>query len=126
MNIFLRSSRDISISCSTMNFAPNIYDEASMNDKRCFETMDTMLRDFRMHQKFYSKERQWRPEVFAKWLLDVGKGEIGEPDEEENQDGSWITIPPEYGVTADETGMAELIDFIYDEVTLKAPTAGGF
>ncbi|GKG54554.1 hypothetical protein Tco_0560209, partial [Tanacetum coccineum] len=52
-------------------------------------------------------------------------GEIGEPDEEENQDNSWNIIPPEYCVTVDETGMAKLIDFIYDEAMLKTPTAGG-
>ncbi|GJX82004.1 DNA helicase, partial [Tanacetum coccineum] len=55
----------------------------------------------------------------------LGNGEIGELDEEENQVSSWITIPPEYFVTADEIGMEELIHFIYDEATLKTPTAGG-
>ncbi|GJV66479.1 DNA helicase [Tanacetum coccineum] len=60
-----------------------------------------------------------------KWLLDVGNGEIGEPDEEDNQDSSWITIPTEYCVTVDNAGMSELIDFIYDADTLKIPTARG-
>ncbi|GKC08323.1 DNA helicase, partial [Tanacetum coccineum] len=51
-------------------------------------------------------------------------GEIGEPDEEENHDSSWTINPPEYCVTVDETGMAELIDFIYDEAMLKTPITG--
>nr|GEX07881.1 DNA helicase [Tanacetum cinerariifolium] len=68
---------------------------------------------------------EWRrTKVFAKWVLDVGNGEIGEPDEEGIQDNYWITIPPEYFLTYDETGMSELIDFIYDEATLKTPTVG--
>nr|GEV71850.1 DNA helicase [Tanacetum cinerariifolium] len=71
-----------------------------------------------------SNEERRHSEVFAKWLLDVGNGEIGEPDEEGIQDNYWITIPPEYCLTYNETGMSKLIDFIYDEATLKTPTAG--
>ncbi|GJX94366.1 DNA helicase [Tanacetum coccineum] len=69
-----------------------------------------------------SKERK-RSETFAKWLLDVGDGKIGEP-EEEDQDSSWITIPPEYSVDNDETSLSKLINFIYDDTTLKTPTVG--
>ncbi|GJR22025.1 DNA helicase [Tanacetum coccineum] len=71
-----------------------------------------------------TSEQQRRLEQFAKWLLDVGNGEIGEPDSENGQDSYWVTISPEYRVIADEAGMSELIDFIYDDTTLKAPIAG--
>nr|GFB76427.1 DNA helicase [Tanacetum cinerariifolium] len=64
-----------------------------------------------------------RSEAFAKWLLDVGNGEIGELDEEDAHDSSWITIPPGYLVTAYEIGLSQLIDFIYDDTTLRTPTA---
>ncbi|GJR46961.1 DNA helicase [Tanacetum coccineum] len=158
-----------------------IWDEAPMNDKRCFETLDRTLRDLmnapnvvfggktivlggdfrqtlpvkkgaskeeliaasiaeshlwphfkvctlkenmRLLRSGLTAEEKRRSEQFAKWLLDVGNGEIGEPDAENEQDSSWVTIPPEYTVTADEAGMSELIDFIYDDTTLKAPTAG--
>ncbi|GKD23903.1 DNA helicase [Tanacetum coccineum] len=70
-----------------------------------------------------SKERN-HSEAFAKWLLDIGNGEIGKPDEEDAQDCSWIAIPLEYSVSADETGLSQLINFIYDEPTLNTPTAG--
>ncbi|GKB24178.1 DNA helicase [Tanacetum coccineum] len=63
-------------------------------------------------------------QVFAKWLLDVGNGEIREPNQEDNQHSSWITIPLEYCVSPGEKGMLELIDFIYDDTTLKTPTTG--
>ncbi|GJY05974.1 hypothetical protein Tco_0371914 [Tanacetum coccineum] len=69
-------------------------------------------------------EQQRRSEIFAKWLLDVGNGKIGEPDEEGDQDSCWITIPPEYYVSSDAAGMSDLIDFIYDDNTLKTPTIG--
>nr|GEW89464.1 DNA helicase [Tanacetum cinerariifolium] len=48
----------------------------------------------------------------------------GEPEEQDDGDTSWIIIPPEYFVSTDETGMSELIDFIYDQETLKTPIAG--
>ncbi|GJT67974.1 copia protein [Tanacetum coccineum] len=64
----------------------------------------------------------WPYFKFAKWLLDVGNGEIGVPDTENEQNSSWVTIPPKYTVTADEAGMLELIDSIYDDTMLKAPT----
>ncbi|GKE01609.1 DNA helicase [Tanacetum coccineum] len=70
-----------------------------------------------------SYEERERFEIFVKWLLDVGNGEIGKPDENNDEDTSWITIPQQYYLTPDEQGLSELIDFIYDDATLKAPTA---
>ncbi|GJS53678.1 DNA helicase [Tanacetum coccineum] len=70
-----------------------------------------------------TNEEQQHSKTFAKWLLNVGNGEIGEPDEENDQDNSWITIPPEYLIIPDETGLSQLIDFIPD-ATLKTPNAG--
>ncbi|GJR01919.1 DNA helicase [Tanacetum coccineum] len=36
---------------------------------------------------------------------------------------SWIDIPPNYCVSPDEQGLANLIDFIYDHNTLRTPSA---
>ncbi|GKB50779.1 DNA helicase [Tanacetum coccineum] len=66
-----------------------------------------------------TNEERKRSEAFAIWLLDVGNGEIGEPNEEDDQDSSWVAIPPENSVNADETGLSQLIDFIYDDATLN-------
>nr|GFD19192.1 DNA helicase [Tanacetum cinerariifolium] len=68
-----------------------------------------------------TREEHKRSETFAKWLLEVGDGNIGEP-EEEDQDSSWITIPPKYLVDNNETNLSKLINFIYDDTTLKTPT----
>ncbi|GKF37770.1 DNA helicase [Tanacetum coccineum] len=70
------------------------------------------------------RKRNGRSVALHLWVLDMGNGEIGEPDEEDDQDSSWVAIPPEYSVSADETGLSQLIDFIYDDATLKTPTAG--
>ncbi|GJR70071.1 DNA helicase [Tanacetum coccineum] len=64
-----------------------------------------------------------RSQEFADWLLDVGNGELGELDEEDAEDTCWINTPAQFCVITDEKGIAELIDFIYDEETLKMPTS---
>nr|GEY39739.1 DNA helicase [Tanacetum cinerariifolium] len=76
-----------------------------------------------MRSDLSDEERKWS-EVFAKWLFDVGDDEIGDYDQQNDKDTSWITIPNEYCITPGEQGLSELINFIYDEATLKAPTAG--
>nr|GEW79857.1 helitron helicase-like domain-containing protein [Tanacetum cinerariifolium] len=48
---------------------------------------------------------------------------LSEPDEDNDEDASWVTIPQQYCLTLDEQGLSKLIDFIYDDATLKAPTA---
>ncbi|GJU70989.1 DNA helicase [Tanacetum coccineum] len=58
----------------------------------------TLKENMRLLRSGLTSEQQHRSEQFSKWLLDV--------------------------VIADESGMTELIDFIYDDTTLKAPTAG--
>nr|GEW96301.1 DNA helicase [Tanacetum cinerariifolium] len=121
-----------------------IWDEAPMNDRRCFEALDRTLRDLmdapeivfggktvicklkenmRLLRPGLSNEERQRFEIFAKWLLDVGNGETGEPDEDNDEDSSWITVPQQYCLTPGEQGLLKLIDFIYDDATLKAPTA---
>ncbi|GJT75215.1 DNA helicase [Tanacetum coccineum] len=83
----------------------------------------TLKENMRLQRSGLTNEERKRSETFAKWLLDVGDGEIGEP-EEEDQDSSWIRIPPEYSFDNDETSLSRLINFIYDDTTLKTPTAG--
>ncbi|GJW67477.1 DNA helicase [Tanacetum coccineum] len=84
----------------------------------------TLKENMQLLRSGLTAEEKRRSEQFAKWLLDMGNGEIGEPDAENEQESSWVTISPEYTITTDEAGMSELIDFIYDDTTLKAPTAG--
>ncbi|GJY19137.1 DNA helicase [Tanacetum coccineum] len=83
----------------------------------------TLKENMRLLRSDLTTEERRRSEAFAKWLLDVDNGEIGELDEEDAYDSSWITIPPGYLVAADETWLSHLIDFIYDDTTLRTPTA---
>ncbi|GKD88729.1 DNA helicase, partial [Tanacetum coccineum] len=89
----------------------------------CHFRICTLKENMRLQRFGLTSEERKRSKTFAKWLLDVGDGKIGEP-EEKDQDNSWITIPPEYSVDNDETSLSKLINFIYDDTTLKTPTAG--
>ncbi|GJV37849.1 DNA helicase [Tanacetum coccineum] len=127
-----------------------VWDESPMNDRRCFETLDTTLRDildmpdtlfggktvmlggdFRQtlpvkkqasrdeliglsiaesylwkHFKLYCLTENMRLSnrtlhetdkekvgTFANWLLDIGNGNIGAPDEVDPENTSWVDIP---------------------------------
>ncbi|GKA18937.1 ribonuclease H-like domain-containing protein, partial [Tanacetum coccineum] len=156
-----------------------IWDEAPMNDRRCFETLDRTLRDildtpnaffggksvmlggdFRQTLPVKKNASQneiiassiaesylWRHfklcrltenmrlsnismneadrekvATFAKWLLDIGDGHLGTPDELDPENTSWVDIPDDYRIPDDENGLVNLIKFIYDDHTLQHPT----
>ncbi|GKC64326.1 retrotransposon gag protein [Tanacetum coccineum] len=61
--------------------------------------------------------------AFAKWLLDIGDGCTGKPDDTDPENTSWVDIPPAYSIPNDEHGISNLIKFIYDDDTLQFPTA---
>ncbi|GJW79427.1 DNA helicase [Tanacetum coccineum] len=61
--------------------------------------------------------------IFANWLLDVGDGTIGVPDESDPENASWIGIPKKFQIQDDENGLTKLIQFIYNKHTLLHPTA---
>ncbi|GJV29257.1 DNA helicase [Tanacetum coccineum] len=122
-----------------------VWDEAPMNDRRCFESMDKSLRDIldASHSLFGGKSvllggdfRQTLPvkkdinanehslvTLFASWLLDIGDGNIGDADEQDPENNNWISIPFEYCFPSGENGLSSLIDFIYDQNTLQTPSA---
>nr|GEU61563.1 DNA helicase [Tanacetum cinerariifolium] len=101
-----------------------IWDEAKINDRRCFETLDRSLTDLMNAPSWiFGGKTAILGEIFAKWLLDVENGEIGYPDEEDNEDSRWIIVLEEYCVPSNAAGMSHLIDFIYDDITFKTPTA---
>ncbi|GKC54333.1 DNA helicase [Tanacetum coccineum] len=156
-----------------------IWDEAPMNDRRCFETLDRTLRDilskpdaffggktvmlggdfrqtlpikkgasrneivassitksylwhhFTLHRltknmrladENMDETQKEKVSTFAKWLLDVGDGSIGIPDECDPDNTSWVEIPDIYRIPDDENSITNLIRFIYDDDTLQYPT----
>nr|GEV88416.1 hypothetical protein [Tanacetum cinerariifolium] len=123
-----------------------IWDEASMNDRRCFEALDRSLRDIltEPHSLFGGKSvllvftltenmRLEKPNIsaderslissFASWLLNIGDGNMGNPDPEDLENTSWVDIPINYCIPDDEKGLQNLINFIYDQNTLQTSSA---
>ncbi|XP_071693584.1 uncharacterized protein [Rutidosis leptorrhynchoides] len=157
-----------------------VWDEAPMNDRRCFKTLDRTLRDlmndcntpfggkliifggdfrqtlpvtrrgskqeiisssivysylwsyFKVHVLSENMRLQ-KPgvnsiekkniKIFSSWLLNVGNGNLGIPDEEDPSNASWINIPSKYCIEHDENGMLNLISFIYNDDLLQNPSA---
>ena len=70
-----------------------------------------------------SEDERKEASDFSKWLLDIGDGKAGEADKEDPQESTWVSIPAQYRIPNNENAMQELINFIYDDETLKRPTA---
>ncbi|GKA81507.1 putative reverse transcriptase domain-containing protein [Tanacetum coccineum] len=62
-----------------------------------------------------------RVSVFAQWLLNVGNGNIGTPNDCDPENCSWVDIPEHYCIPDDGDGISNLIDFIYNNETLHYP-----
>ncbi|GJY45174.1 DNA helicase [Tanacetum coccineum] len=68
------------------------------------------------------KMQKEKVSTFAKWLLAIGDGSIGIPDECDPENTSWVEIPDSYRIPDEENGITNLIKFIYDDDTLQYPT----
>ncbi|GJU06614.1 DNA helicase [Tanacetum coccineum] len=77
----------------------------------------------RAYSAFQIQEELSLTRAFAEWLLDIGNGNIGEPNTVDPQNSSWVHIPEAFSIQDDENGISKLISFIYDEHTLQNPTA---
>ncbi|XP_071714826.1 uncharacterized protein [Rutidosis leptorrhynchoides] len=114
-----------------------MWDEAPMNNRRCFEALDRSLRDildnndvvfggmsvilggdFKQTLPIKKKGRRkiyWMPPLLAHIC--------GSPDEQDPENARWVKIPDEYCIPDNEDGLANLISFIYPRESLQNPTA---
>ena len=83
----------------------------------------TLKENMRLFRPGLTLEEKSSAQSFATWLLDIGDGKIGEPDEQDNRDASWVEIPERYCKEDNDEGLSNLIDFIYDKNTLQTPSA---
>ncbi|GKD04644.1 DNA helicase [Tanacetum coccineum] len=60
---------------------------------------------------------------FASCLFDIGDGKTCQQGQEDPKNTSWIDIPPNYCLPHDEEGLSNFMDFIYDQNTLRTPSA---
>nr|GEX54136.1 DNA helicase [Tanacetum cinerariifolium] len=83
----------------------------------------TLTENMRLQQPSMNDNQRQLSSSFATWLLDVGNGKIGTPKTDNNKSISWITILEEYYTPDTEDAMSKLINFIYDDQTLRKPNA---
>ena len=74
----------------------------------------TLKENMRLFRPGLTLEEQSSARSFASWLIDIGDGNIGDPDIEDPRDSAWVEIPSRYCIEDDEEGLSNLIDFIYD------------
>ncbi|GJZ69211.1 DNA helicase [Tanacetum coccineum] len=82
-----------------------------------------LTENMRLNNRSSSEIDKHRTTMFAQWLLDVGNGQIGMPDDSYPENTSWVDIPDEYCIPNDDNGIPNLINFIYDADTLHHPSA---
>nr|GEV96637.1 nucleic acid-binding, OB-fold protein [Tanacetum cinerariifolium] len=85
----------------------------------------TLNENMRLLRSDLTIEKRQRSKAFSKWLLDVGNGEIGELDEEDGHDNSWIAIMPDYLNNAIQANM-DINNIDYFDPMLKPQVAYRF
>ncbi|GKF72064.1 DNA helicase [Tanacetum coccineum] len=83
----------------------------------------TLTENMRLLRPDVSADERSLITSFASWLLDIRDGKTGEADQQDPENTSWIDIPFAYCLPDNEHGLSNLIDFIYDQNTLKTPFA---
>ncbi|XP_071688800.1 uncharacterized protein [Rutidosis leptorrhynchoides] len=73
----------------------------------------------RLLQPNLSNTEKENIKTFAEWLLQIGDGNIGDPDDSDPQNTSWVKIPDEYCITDNKNGLSNLISFIYNDELLR-------
>ncbi|GJZ17976.1 DNA helicase [Tanacetum coccineum] len=106
---------------SLSNIVPRVFE----NPPHKNQTMHTYQTKILNHQSQYRDEHRKGLRSIRRALKNAKKGDdtVGEPVEADGQNTSWIDSPPRYCIPYNEHGISKLIDFIYDEDTLRAPTS---
>ncbi|GJS19494.1 DNA helicase [Tanacetum coccineum] len=77
----------------------------------------------RLSRSDITEREKQRIQQFSSWLLDIGDGNIGEPDETDIENSLMTQIPDELCIPDGDTAIGELIHFVYDTQTFQRPTA---
>ncbi|PWA44860.1 hypothetical protein CTI12_AA523740 [Artemisia annua] len=102
-----------------------IYDEEGYHLKLTLMNVDgdNQQQEKKMSMKSPVTSNTPNINTFSEWLLAVGNGTAGYPDEADPDNTSWVKIPDQYCIENTDHGLVELVNFIYDRHTLETPTA---
>nr|GEU29273.1 DNA helicase [Tanacetum cinerariifolium] len=82
----------------------------------------TLMQNMRLHHSDITETERIHIQNFSTWLLHIGDGTIGDPDETNDEDTFTVQMPTELCISDSDKTLATLISFIYDEKTLQTPT----
>ncbi|XP_076893525.1 uncharacterized protein LOC143545531 [Bidens hawaiensis] len=81
-----------------------------------------LTQNMRVLRQNMSPEEEAEITDFSNWLLDIGNGLYGFPDDQMNNDSKVVHIPERYIIPHDKDSILKLVQFIYDNDTLQSPT----
>ncbi|KAK1435160.1 hypothetical protein QVD17_00920 [Tagetes erecta] len=82
-----------------------------------------LTENMRLRQPNLTNHQKQEVDVFSKWLLSIGDGQLGISDHNDPHNVKLIEIPDTFLIPNSRNSVATLIDFIYDTETLHNPTA---
>ncbi|GKE36837.1 DNA helicase [Tanacetum coccineum] len=82
----------------------------------------TLRQNMRLTQPGMTEDEKVRVQNFSAWLLNIGDGNIGEPDETDTKDTFIVHIPDNLCIPDSDIAIIELINFICDDSTFQNPT----
>ncbi|GJV87496.1 DNA helicase [Tanacetum coccineum] len=83
----------------------------------------TLRQNMRLSRPGITDSEKQHIQEFARWLLDIGDGNIGDKDETDVENCSIVQMPKNLCITDSAAAITELINFIYDDQTLQNPLA---
>ncbi|GKC91185.1 DNA helicase [Tanacetum coccineum] len=75
----------------------------------------------RLSRPGISEHQKQHVQRFSSWLLDIGDGNIGVPDEIDHENCLTVHIPDELCIPDNDNAIHQLINFIYDDETFEKP-----
>ncbi|KAJ9555986.1 hypothetical protein OSB04_010600 [Centaurea solstitialis] len=86
----------------------------------------TLHENMRLLQPNLTNTQKEEISNFSSWLLQIGDGCIGVPDQENPIDAKWLEIPNKYLIPDHDNALIDLIQFIYTHESLNQPSTTTF
>ncbi|XP_076922618.1 uncharacterized protein LOC143584447 [Bidens hawaiensis] len=81
-----------------------------------------LAQNMRVHRPNMTPDVALEIQNFSDWLVCIGNGLSGVPDDQQNDSSRTIEIPSKYIIPNNSESLHKLVSFIYDQTTLINPT----
>nr|GEV00151.1 DNA helicase [Tanacetum cinerariifolium] len=100
----------------------DLYVSAELPDPKVDANRHRIISELMIHGPYPAEAQKQCIYQFLTWLLDIGDGNIGTPDESETKDIFNVHIHVHLCILDSDMALTELINFIYDDMALQTPT----